>query len=604
MKITLSSLFFYNKSLSVEFVDRLLPSLHSHLETYPSDEVRVVFTDNSPASEGVLEAIQEQLKKVSPNPRLNFENSRNSGNQGFGGSHNLVFEKDTSDVFVLLNNDVFFAKIDWLSVLVQPFHNKQADISGLKNAPRLLLESGNGTWAKSSSDLGDYVEGSVLAFRTSVVKKYGLFAEDLPWAYFEDADLILRYRQMGYKIASVEIPHEHRRSSSMQVVSKATLLSIREQNRSRFLARWSGYLRHRKFTNHILLDLRTDGWGDVIAALPSLFRILQDHPTATVQVLLENAGLQDYFKMHRVVVKVEKRSDSSRIDESAYDRLFKLSEVDFTSPLYLGAQVAATLGVNFDIREARAHFRKTLSSSFPASIKKDSKIAVLHCELQREKWEGRGVSSKTFLPAVKYLQSEGYFVVLVGAEEVSAGSPEEILHKACDLSLVRKTNLYELGSLISFASLYVGIDSGPLHLAQLLGVSTFAIFGATLPSARLLVEEGHTGFVHKELECLGCYHLKRGDAYNYCIRRDQACVKKLDSDQVLKALQEHLAGVSKTPRYPVALERKIYSLKIEPTLRIRSVIEEYRFKELCLAMFSKFKKMFSDQIRVLLGKKQ
>jgi hypothetical protein len=68
MKITLSSLFFYNKSLSVEFVDRLLPSLHSHLETYPSDEVRVVFTDNSPASEGVLEAIQEQLKKGSPNP--------------------------------------------------------------------------------------------------------------------------------------------------------------------------------------------------------------------------------------------------------------------------------------------------------------------------------------------------------------------------------------------------------------------------------------------------------------------------------------------------------------------------------------------------------
>ena len=54
--------------------------------------------------------------------------------------------------------------------------------------------------------------------------------------------------------------------------------------------------------------------------------------------------------------------------------------------------------------------------------------------------------------------------------------PEEQLEDA-----VRIDNLYELGSWLATARLYIGNDSGITHLAAAVGVPVAAIFGPTDP---------------------------------------------------------------------------------------------------------------------------
>ena len=51
--------------------------------------------------------------------------------------------------------------------------------------------------------------------------------------YFEDADLCLRYRQMGLEIALLDAPYEHERSSSSRLLPQFAVESVLNRNRAR-----------------------------------------------------------------------------------------------------------------------------------------------------------------------------------------------------------------------------------------------------------------------------------------------------------------------------------------------------------------------------------
>lgn len=98
------------------------------------------------------------------------------------------------------------------------------------------------------------------------------------------------------------------------------------------------------------------------------------------------------------------------------------------------------------------------------------------------------------------------------------------------------TDLRDLAALIGSASLAVGNDSGPLHLAAALGVPCVGIHGATDP-----VRNGPWGDAQRtvvapvELECRPCW--KRT-----CQRGDLACLTLLPASRVLDACEEALAA--------------------------------------------------------------
>jgi heptosyltransferase I len=124
------------------------------------------------------------------------------------------------------------------------------------------------------------------------------------------------------------------------------------------------------------------------------------------------------------------------------------------------------------------------------------------------------------------IQQHGLKVIVpwAGEDERKAG---EIIVKTAgkDAFLAPPTNLRQLAALTSMATLFVGNDTGPLHLAVALNVHSVAIFGATDPLRNGPYGSGNrmqTGGV----DCHPCWKTS-------CERKDLACLMWVKPEVVL-----------------------------------------------------------------------
>jgi lipopolysaccharide heptosyltransferase II len=97
-------------------------------------------------------------------------------------------------------------------------------------------------------------------------------------------------------------------------------------------------------------------------------------------------------------------------------------------------------------------------------------------------------------------------------------------------NLAGKTNLKELCYLLKESSLFVGVDSGIMHLASSFDIPVVGIFGPTDPFY-VGPQNRRSRVVREEMECSPCY-LKGCD--------ERPCMKNLDVQRVLEACEELL----------------------------------------------------------------
>jgi len=93
-----------------------------------------------------------------------------------------------------------------------------------------------------------------------------------------------------------------------------------------------------------------------------------------------------------------------------------------------------------------------------------------------------------------------------------------------------KTNLKELAVLISKCKLFVGGETGPLHIACALNIPTIALIGPTDSVRNGPYGEGHI-VIEKSLPCRGCWKYK-------CKRLD--CMKLITVDEVFSAAKTRI----------------------------------------------------------------
>ncbi len=95
-----------------------------------------------------------------------------------------------------------------------------------------------------------------------------------------------------------------------------------------------------------------------------------------------------------------------------------------------------------------------------------------------------------------------------------------------------KTSLKELAYLISKCRLFIGGESGPLHIACALNIPTIALIGPTDSIRNGPYGEGHI-VIEKDLPCRGCWRRQ-------CKRLD--CMKLITVDEVFSAVERQLWG--------------------------------------------------------------
>lgn len=152
-------------------------------------------------------------------------------------------------------------------------------------------------------------------------------------------------------------------------------------------------------------------------------------------------------------------------------------------------------------------------------------------------WPSKTWIPERFVTAMDALASEGTVVWLWGPGE-------RALAEACRDSMrspslvAPRTDWQELGALLRRASLWIGNDSGPKHLAVALGTPTVTIFGPTHPTTWNPPEGPHAILEAEGLTCLHC------DA-NVCPLpgdRHMRCMGDVTPDRVLEIARELLRG--------------------------------------------------------------
>ena len=172
-------------------------------------------------------------------------------------------------------------------------------------------------------------------------------------------------------------------------------------------------------------------------------------------------------------------------------------------------------------------------------------------------WETKRWPAERFGAVAKAIIAQtGLKVVVTWAGPDEENAAKVIVYTAGDGALMAPpTNLRELAALTARATLFIGNDTGPLHLAVASNVPSVAVFGASDPlrngpydprnpiaddfsiqmknAAPILT----SGKMHRALtgsvECRPCWK-------KTCARGDLACLNRLDIDRVTQTCLEHI----------------------------------------------------------------
>lgn len=105
-------------------------------------------------------------------------------------------------------------------------------------------------------------------------------------------------------------------------------------------------------------------------------------------------------------------------------------------------------------------------------------------------------------------------------------------------SVMGRATLAQTAALIKLSNLFLGNDSGPLHIALALKIPSVAIFGSTSPEQVIGLQEKCV-VIRKRLMCSPCY-VHQYDYAPDC--KDFPCLNEIAVDEVFNAVKKALSG--------------------------------------------------------------
>jgi ADP-heptose:LPS heptosyltransferase len=139
---------------------------------------------------------------------------------------------------------------------------------------------------------------------------------------------------------------------------------------------------------------------------------------------------------------------------------------------------------------------------------------------------------ETLLKTIRDTNAEAR-LVLIGSREDRLLLENIAFASQCEVEIAAGANLLEIAALIECADVYVGADSGPMHIASSVGTPSVVIFGPSLPRESRPAGLRHRVLYH-EVECSPC-----GQAI--CVRPDNPCTHLITVEEVAACVHDVLA---------------------------------------------------------------
>ncbi len=338
-----------------------------------------------------------------------------------------------------------------------------------------------------------------------------------------------------------------------------------------------------------ILLIRTSALGDVVMALPVVRTLRSIYPTAQIDWVVEETSasiLEDNPDLSRMLIlrtrRWRQRKGLSALREMA-EKICQLRSAEYDLTLDLqglikSGFIARITGARLRIGYHRSLCREPFSARFnnlhvqtkPGTHIVDQQLELLsplgiidpdrrfQIILRREderyaeeflsrlkgldcepiiinpgaSWPTKRWSQDCYVALARRIVDElSFSVVVTWGGESEGRQAEEIVRRAGrGVFLAPPTNIRQLSALLSRGRLFVGSDTGPLHIAAALGAPTVALFGPSDP-----VRNGPYGntsrILHFPLPCSGCYRRQ-------C--PDPVCIRSIRLDEVFAAVREIL----------------------------------------------------------------
>lgn len=142
-----------------------------------------------------------------------------------------------------------------------------------------------------------------------------------------------------------------------------------------------------------------------------------------------------------------------------------------------------------------------------------------------------------YISLIKILISELKAKVIIVGDKNERESGERIIREIQStdvISAIGKTTIGQMGALIKLSDIYIGNDSGPLHIAVALRKKSIGIFGPT-SSEQVLSHHNDCIIINKKLHCSPCYKHQHNFFPN-C--KEKKCLDLITPDEVMAGVRK------------------------------------------------------------------
>lgn len=429
----------------------------------------------------------------------------------------------------------------------------------------------------------EFFPGGFSLVRTEAIKRTGFLDPDY-FIYFDDSDWSLRIHRAGYSGRYAPRSRAWHKPSSALGMETEGFYYYRARNRLFFVAKYAPFVALPIFFAYFFYEL-------VFETLPCLFR---SGSKAQLRAVL--VGIADFFRGKRGGRTFEEKRKSPQINTPTKQGLshkprmqvsikWKIGDEIMALPAYEALkkdypQTSIDAEVNYpellkgnpfvdsvnggegvspdrviDLhQEARERPRRDfLREITGVRTWGEPKVYLDPEELEvvRKRWELQGEALRIGIspsadwfsrqwPRENWCRLAEYFIRRFKARVFVLGKHEESLPVGIDL--IGKTNLREAAALLNQFQLYVGSDSGLVHLAVAVGTPTVGLFGPLNP-ALLIPERPHFLPIWTEVECRGCWPDYRMRHRDHCPKVSPDCMTSIPVSRVIEASEKFLSRI-------------------------------------------------------------
>jgi len=533
LKVVLSVLLYHREDIIPAFLRALLPQIRT-ASAKPDLSCELFLSFNYKPTSALLGELQDLASAILPGSDCHMV--ENGFNLGFGAGHNAIFKQADSDLFIVLNSDLQIQDDGWIKKFVEHFRTSDASIIGLQENASRLREDGCGVPVYEKGAAFDFIDGSVLAIRSDLVSRFGLFSPSFDYFYYEDVDLNLRYRQIGLRTDTLAIACIHERSSSSQLLPAYAVESVLDRNRTRFFERWGKYLTSHSLENRLALRFAQADRQLQCASLPAIFGLLREHPTAILDLWGTHEQLVPLFQHERIRLIPSWQT----LREADYLRSYALHhEAQSERPTAL--ELAEQMLVEPDFEQARLHLSSLVVPS--TTSENNAPKALLYLARQESLFAGRQPNPRSFLAAEEVLRRKNFRLQCYS--EYGTFEVESVTKKQRDnWKYTAWSDGLEFLTDLAQAEVLVTSDGWAAELGQLLDKRMFVWLGATSITSLIWNDRYASSFIDDSLSCLGCHHRFGTIGRNICLRGDIACMRESLADPFAIALDKFLDGHS------------------------------------------------------------